>query len=130
MGNQCPNSEAGEGGSRAEVRYANLRQVADAEVRVALGTDSFCGLSRFGEDTIEEAERSAQAGIGAAQILRMATKDAAEHLGVDDLGVVAPGKLADLLLLDGNPTTSIGALRKLSMVIQNGAIVVDNGHVA
>jgi imidazolonepropionase-like amidohydrolase len=114
----------------AEVRYANLKQVADAGVRVALGSDSFCGFGKFGENTIEEAERSAQAGIGAAQILRMATKDAAEHLGVNDLGVIAPGKLADLLLLDGDPTTSIGALRKLSIVIQNGAIVVDNAHIA
>jgi imidazolonepropionase-like amidohydrolase len=114
----------------AEVRYANLKQIADAGVRVALGTDSFCGFGKFGENTIEEAERSAQAGIGTSQILRMATRDAAEHLGVDDLGVVAPGKLADLLLLDGDPTTSIGALRKLSIVIQNGAIVVDNGHIA
>jgi imidazolonepropionase-like amidohydrolase len=87
-------------------------------------------LSKFGEDTIEEAERSAQAGIGPSQILKMATKDAAEHLGLDDLGVVAPGKLADMLLLEGDPATSIGDLRKLSMVIQNGAIVVDNGQVA
>jgi imidazolonepropionase-like amidohydrolase len=114
----------------AEVRYANLKQVADAGVRVALGTDTFCGLSKFGEDTIEEAERSAQAGIGPSQILRMATKDAAEHLGLDDLGVVAPGKLADLLLLDGDPTIAISALRKVSMVIQNGAVVVDNAHMA
>src|ERR1700677_1310980 len=114
----------------ADVRYANLKQVADAGVRVALGTDSFCGLGKFGENTIEEEETSAQAGIAAAQILRMATKDAAEHLGRDDLGVVTPGKIADLLLLDGDPTTSISALRKLSMVIQNGAIVVDNGHLA
>jgi imidazolonepropionase-like amidohydrolase len=114
----------------AEVRYANLKQVADAGVRVALGTDSFCGLSKFGEDTIEEAERSAQAGIGPSQILRMATKDAAEHLGLDDLGAVAPGKHADLLLLDGDPATSIGDLRKLTIVIQHGAIVVDSGHMA
>ena len=114
----------------ADVRYANLKQVADAGVRVALGTDSFCGLGKFGENAIEEAERSSQAGIGAAQILRMATKDAAEHLGVEDLGVVAPGRLADILLLDGDPTTSLGALRKLSMVIQNGTIVVDNGQIA
>jgi imidazolonepropionase-like amidohydrolase len=110
----------------SEIRYANLKQVADAGVRVALGTDSFCGLGKFGENTIEEAERCAEAGIGAAQILRMATKDAAEHLGLDDLGVVAPGKMADLLLLDADPTTSPSALRKLSMVIQNGAIAVDN----
>jgi imidazolonepropionase-like amidohydrolase len=114
----------------AEVRYANLKQVSDAGVRVALGTDSFCGFGKFGENAIEEAERSSQAGIGTAHILRMATKDAAEHLGVENLGVVAPGKLADLLLLDGDPTSSIGALRKVSMVIQNGSIMVDNGHVA
>ena len=78
----------------ADIRYANLKQVADAGVRVALGTDTFCGLGKFGDNAIEEAERSAQAGIGASQVLRMATKDAAEHLGLDDLGVVAPGKLA------------------------------------
>jgi imidazolonepropionase-like amidohydrolase len=114
----------------ADVRYANLKRVADAGVRVALGTDSFCGLGKFGENTIEEAERSAEAGIAATQILRIATKDAAEHLGLGDLGVVAPGKLADLLLLDGDPTTSISDLRKLSMVIQSGAIVVDKGPLA
>jgi imidazolonepropionase-like amidohydrolase len=87
-------------------------------------------LGKFGENTVEEAERSAQAGIGTTHILRMATKDAGEHLGVEDLGAVAPGKLADLLLLDGDPTTSIGALRKVSMVIQNGSIVVDNARIA
>ncbi len=113
----------------ADVRYANLKRVADAGVRIALGTDSFCGLGKFGENTIEEAERSSQAGIGTAQILRMATKDAAEHLGMEDLGVVGEGKLADLLLLDGDPTTSIDALRKLSLVIQKGAIVLDKAHL-
>jgi hypothetical protein len=40
----------------------------------------------------------------------------------------ALGKLADLLMLDGDPTISIGDFRKLSTVIQNGAIVVDNGQ--
>ncbi|MGO9604618.1 MAG: amidohydrolase family protein [Candidatus Binataceae bacterium] len=109
----------------AEVRYANLKQVADAGVRVALGSDSFCGFGKFGENTIEEAERSAQAGIGASQILRMATKNAAEHLGTDAFGTVAPGKLADLLLVDGDPTTDITALRKVLMVVKDGAILVD-----
>jgi imidazolonepropionase-like amidohydrolase len=60
----------------------------------------------------------------------MATKDAAEHLGVEDLGIVAPGKIADLLLLDGDPTTSISALRKLTLVIHNGAVVVDHAQIA
>ena len=81
------------------VRYGNLKRIADAGVRVALGTDSYCGFGKFGENTIVEAERSAAAGIAPLGILKMATKDAAEHLGTGALGTIAPGKLADLILL-------------------------------
>lgn len=79
----------------SEVRYANLKRIADAGVRVALGSDSFCGFGRFGENTIVEAERSAAAGIAPLAILKMATKDAAEHLGTDAFGTIAPGKVAE-----------------------------------
>ena len=106
--------------------YANLKAVADAGVRVALGTDSFCRYGKFGENTIVEAERAAQAGIAPVRVLRMATKDAAAHLGVDRLGTIAPGQLADLLLVDGDPTTDLGALRNVSLVLKNGEILIDN----
>jgi len=109
----------------AEARYANLKRVANAGVRTALGSDSFCGYGKFGENTLVEAERSAQVGIPAAQILSMATKDAAEHLGANQLGTVAPGKLADLILVDGNPAVDISALRRLSMVIKDGEIIIN-----
>jgi imidazolonepropionase-like amidohydrolase len=109
----------------AAVRYVNLKRVADAGVRVALGSDTFCGYGKFGENTIIETERTAAAGIPPDKVLRMATKDAAEHLGTDDLGTVATGKLADLLLLDGDPTADITALRKVVMVVKDGAILID-----
>ncbi len=111
--------------SATEVRFANLKQVADAGVRVAIGTDSFIGFGKFGKNTIVEMERATQAGIEPVKVLRMATKDAAEHLGASHLGTIAPGQFADLILVDGDPCTTIGALRNLSMVIKNGEIVVD-----
>jgi imidazolonepropionase-like amidohydrolase len=107
------------------VRYANLKRIADAGVRVALGSDTFCGYGKFGENTIVEAERSSAAGIAPEKVLKMATKDAAEHLGTDALGTVATGKLADLLLLDGDPTADITALRQVVMVMKGGAILID-----
>jgi imidazolonepropionase-like amidohydrolase len=109
----------------AAVRYANLKRVAEAGVRVALGSDTFCGYGRFGENTLVETERTAAAGIAPEKVLKMATRDAAEHLGTDAFGTVAPGKLADLLLLDGDPTAEITALRKVVMVLKDGAILID-----
>jgi imidazolonepropionase-like amidohydrolase len=109
----------------SELTYANLKEVADAGVRIALGTDTFCGHGKFGENTIVEAERAAQAGIAPVRVLRMATKDAAEHLGADMLGMIAPGRFADLLLVDGDPTANISALRNVSMVMKNGEILID-----
>lgn len=109
----------------AAVRYANLKRIADAGVRVALGSDTFCGYGKFGENTIVEAERASAAGFAPEKILKMATKDAAEHLGTDALGTIATGKLADLLLLDGDPRADVTALRKVVMVVKDGAILID-----
>jgi imidazolonepropionase-like amidohydrolase len=41
------------------------------------------------------------------------------------LGTIAPGQLADLLLVDGDPTTDLSALRNLSLVMKNGEILID-----
>jgi imidazolonepropionase-like amidohydrolase len=108
-----------------EVRYGNLKRIVDAGVRVALGTDTFCGFGKFGENTMVEAERSVAAGIAPQKVLEMATKHAGEHLGNDALGMIAPGGIADLILVDGDPTMNIGDLRKVLMVIKEGKILVD-----
>lgn len=112
--------------SATQVRFANLRQVANAGARVAIGTDSFIGFGKFGENTIVEMERANHAGIEPLKVLRMATRDAAEHLGVSDLGTIGQGQFADLILVEGDPLTTLGALRKPSIVVKSGQIVVDN----
>jgi imidazolonepropionase-like amidohydrolase len=109
----------------AEARYGNLKRVANSGVRVALGTDSFCGFGSFGENTIVEAERSVAAGIAPQKVLEMATKNAGLHLGNDALGMIAPGRIADLIIVDGDPTTNIGDLRNVAMVIKDGKIQID-----
>lgn len=67
------------------------------------GTDqgSGCALHR-------ELEVYNESGIPAAEVLRMATPTAAQVMKRDnELGSIAPGKLADMILVDGDPTTNI-----------------------
>jgi imidazolonepropionase-like amidohydrolase len=110
----------------SEVSYGNLKTVADAGVRVALGTDSFCGHGNWGDITLIETGRMVEAGLEPIKVLQMATKNGAEHLGVEGLGMVAPGKIADLILVGGDPTADITALRNVSMVMKDGEVVVHN----
>ncbi|WP_446037678.1 amidohydrolase family protein [Streptomyces sp. SID1143] len=103
----------------------NLKKVAEAGVHIALGSDTFSGLGRYGANTLEEAGLMVAAGLTPAQVLAAGTSGAARQCVRPDLGTVAPGKRADLLVLDTDPTADIGSLRDLRMVIQNGGITVD-----
>jgi imidazolonepropionase-like amidohydrolase len=65
----------------------------------------------------------AEAGLGPAEALRAATLTAAEALGLaGELGVIAPGALADLVLLDGNPLDDIRYLRRVRAVLAGGRL--------
>lgn len=101
----------------------NLKKVAEAGVHIALGSDTFSGL--FGANTLEEAELMVAAGMTPTQVLAAGTSGAARQCVRPDLGTVAPGKHADLLVLNADPTADIGNLRDLSVVILNGELAVD-----
>ncbi|QBM75152.1 amidohydrolase [Sphingomonas sp. AAP5] len=103
----------------------NTKLMADAGVTMVLGSDSFCGRGAFGQNTIEEAELLEAAGLTPQQVLVAATSNAAGHLDRADIGTVAPGKRADLILVADDPLASIGNLRKLTHTILNGEVVVD-----
>lgn len=104
----------------------NLKKVADAGVHIALGSDTFGGRGLFGANSIEEAELMVAAGMTPVQSLVAGTSGAARQCVRPDLGTIAPGKRADLILLAADPTRNIGNLRELSMTILNGEVVVDN----
>ena len=103
----------------------NTRLMAEAGATVVLGSDSFNGRGAFGENPLEEAELMVAAGMTPLKVLRAATSIAARHIGRPDIGSIAPGKRADLILLKEDPSASISALRSLSLTMSNGEVVVD-----
>jgi hypothetical protein len=87
-----------------------------AGVPIVAGTDALAGFSLH-----SELELYVKAGIPAARVLQIATRDAATISGVGaERGSIEAGKLADLVLVDGDPTRDIGALRKVALVITQG----------
>ncbi|MGO8758065.1 MAG: amidohydrolase family protein [Terracidiphilus sp.] len=103
----------------------NVNRVADAGVTIVLGTDTFSGRGMYGANTLEEAELMVAAGMTPVQSLVAGTSGAARQCVRPGLGTVAPGKRADLIVLTADPAQDISNLRKLSMTILNGEIVVD-----
>lgn len=107
-------------------RLETIRRIADTDARlVVLGTDT-PGLPP--SDAFHgEVRLMAEAGLSPGQILRAATRNAAAHIGRPDvLGTLEPGKLADLILVDGDPTADIGAIRNVELVVKGGEVLVEN----
>ena len=103
---------------------ATLRKAIQAGVRVAMGSDAV--FTGFGENG-RELEAFVEAGMTPEAALRAATVNGAALLGLEaELGLVAPGFLADLIAVDGDPLTDIQAVsRRVRWVMKEGAVVVD-----
>jgi imidazolonepropionase-like amidohydrolase len=82
------------------------------------GTDAVAGFTLH-----REYELWVQAGIPPARVLQHATLGSARLLGLDgQIGRVAPGLSADLVLVDGDPTRDISAIRRIAMVVKRGEV--------
>jgi imidazolonepropionase-like amidohydrolase len=107
----------------SEVALANLRRVWDAGIPVAMGTDAGNIGTLHGPSIFREMELMTHAGLTPLQVLRSATVNGARAFGRgDELGVVAPGRLADLVILDGNPVTSVRNLSTAWRVMKDGRL--------
>jgi imidazolonepropionase-like amidohydrolase len=106
-------------GSPAAASYARLlKRLYEAGVTIVAGTDNNSG-STF----ITELQLYEHAGIPAPQVLRLATYGAARVMRDDrDYGSIAPGKVADILVVGGRPAERIEDLRKLERVIRAGRV--------
>ena len=95
-----------------------LKALYDAGVTIIPGTDALAGYMLH-----HELELYVRAGIAPAEVLRMATLTPALVMGVNkDRGVIAAGKLADMILVDGDPTKNIRDFRKITTVIKGGKV--------
>ena len=97
-----------------------LAKAWKAGVKIAFGTDS--GVSLHGENA-DEFIYMVEAGMPPAEALRAATVHAAELLGRDDLGRLAPGSVADLVAMPGDPLQDIGVVKKVDFVMKDGKVV-------
>lgn len=99
------------------------RRAIKAGVKVAFGTDA--AVYPHGDNAREFA---VYVGYGMRPIdaIRSATLNAADLLGVTDRGVIAPGKLADLIAVKGNPLENVRVLEQVLWVMKGGVVVRDS----
>jgi imidazolonepropionase-like amidohydrolase len=106
---------------RRERLLQNIRHLMDEGVVVAFGTDSPDLIRPMVE--IEELSRV----LAPEEVIATLTRNAALFLErEDEIGTIEPGKVADLVIVNGNPVTNIHDLAHLQLVIQEGVVTVDN----
>lgn len=92
------------------------KKMYDAGVPILAGTDALVGLMLH-----RELELEVKAGIPPAKALQIATWNAAKLLRQEkELGSIAPGKKADFVLVDGDPSKNISDIRRCRLVAKNG----------
>ena len=97
---------------------ALVKALHDDGIPIVAGTDSLPGFGLH-----RELELYVQAGIPAPEVLRIATLGAATVARrADRFGSIEPGKVADLVLIDGDPTTNISDVRRIAAVIKDGNV--------
>jgi len=101
----------------------SLQQTAKAiraGVPVLAGSDAGNPVTFHGIALIRELELLAQAGMPLTDVLKSATSRAADRLGQPSLGRIAANAIADLVVLDADPSEQIGAYRKVARVYLGG----------
>jgi len=98
----------------------NLKALQDAGVQIGFGSDSGVGLRIPGVAEHLELALMVEAGLTPMQAITNATSNAARLLKLDDRGVLASGKLADLVVLESDPTADIANARKIYAVWHRG----------
>ncbi|QQE91160.1 metal-dependent hydrolase family protein [Azotobacter chroococcum] len=104
-----------------KTNQANLKRLVESGAKVGFGTDSGATPLRIpGFAEHRELQLAVDAGLTPLQAITLATGNAAALLGLDDRGVIAPGKRADLLVVAGDPSHEIADSEKIEAVWQQG----------
>ena len=105
-----------------ERKVENLRRVHRAGVRIAMGTDAGNPGTFHGPSVYAELEAMQAAGLESSELIVMATQNGARAMGRADVGVLAPNRRADLIVVEGNPLEDIKHLRRLTHVMRGGTL--------
>ncbi len=98
-----------------------FRQLRQTGIRMMIGTDSGIPTMFHNDSTWREMALWVDLGVPPMETIQSATLWPARFLGVqDDLGTLAPGHLADVIAVRGDPLTDMGVMGKVELVIQGG----------
>jgi imidazolonepropionase-like amidohydrolase len=98
----------------------SFRMAVDGGINIALGTDS--GVLRH-DEVGKEFYAMVRRGMTPLHALQTATINAADLLGVTDRAELAPGKLADIIAVEGNPLDDIRVMERVTFVMKDGEVV-------
>lgn len=105
------------------IAMQNLRKVLDAGITVVMGTDAGNIGTLHGPSILREMRLMQDSGLTPLEVLRASTSNSAQLLGLQGkAGVVAPGMMADLVVLDADPLADTGNVGKVYRVIKNGVV--------
>ena len=107
----------------SDVMLRNLSTVARAGIPIVMGTDAGNIGTLHGPSVFREMALMQQAGMTPLEVLRSATVNGAKAMRRDaEVGTIAPGQLADLVLLDADPTASVDNLSRVYRVVKDGVV--------
>ena len=108
------------------------RKLHKAGVKMGIGLDvvAGAGTAYLPGSYIDELESFTQIGFSKSEALIAGTRTGAEIIHLSDrLGTIQPGKLADIIVVDGNPDEDLKALRKVKTVFINGRLELQDGRI-
>ena len=106
---------------RLSRKRASFRIALDSGVEMCFGGD--VGVYPHG-DNVRELEMMVEYGMAASAVLHVATGGNAAIFELPDRGRIAPGLLADIIAVRGDPSVDIGALRAIEMVMKGGRLIL------
>lgn len=107
-----------------------LRQLWESGVEILVGTDSGTPMNFHYESTWQEMDLLVRYGMPPMKVISAATRLPARlfRLG-DELGTVEPGRLADIIVVDGDPLRDMSVLRNVEVVVLDGRVVARDGEI-
>jgi imidazolonepropionase-like amidohydrolase len=109
--------------ARIATMNENLARMLEAGIPIAMGTDAGNPLTLHGPSVYAEMEAMQAAGMSPSEVLVASTRGGALAMGrLEQIGTVEPGKVADLVVVEADPTKDIANLRQLRYVVRGGVV--------
>jgi imidazolonepropionase-like amidohydrolase len=105
------------------LELVNLKKLWEEGITITVGTDASIPGSLHGISYYNELEKMQEAGISAEELIIMATRNGAMAMErLDDIGTLEKGKMADLIILEKDPSEDISNVRSITHVMRGGLL--------